>query len=56
LDALNQISELPVDSNDNPLKRVEIVSAKIIPREQVPPPGSLVAPAAAKKKPWWKIF
>ncbi|MEI9897090.1 MAG: peptidylprolyl isomerase [Chthoniobacter sp.] len=56
LDALTQVSELPVDTNDNPLRRVEIKSIKIMPRERLPAapvPGP--APAAAKK-PWYKIF
>ena len=38
MDTLNQISELPVDTNDNPLQRVEIKSIKILPREKLPPP------------------
>lgn len=56
LDVLDQISEAPVDSNDNPIKRVEITSAKIIPREQLSAPGAAIAPAAKPKKPWWKII
>jgi peptidyl-prolyl cis-trans isomerase B (cyclophilin B) len=56
LDTLDQISELPVDTNDNPIQRVEITSIKIIPREQLPPPPGPAAPAPPVKKVWWKIF
>ena len=56
LDVLDQISEQAVDSNDNPLKRVEITSGKIIPREKLPPPPGTAAPAPRHKKPWWKIY
>lgn len=56
LDVLDQVSEMPVDSNDNPIKRVEITSAKIIPREKLPAPPVSAAPGAKAKKPWWKIF
>ena len=35
MDVLDQISELPVDSNDNPTQRVVIRSIKIEPREKV---------------------
>jgi len=56
LDTLNQISELPVDTNDNPLQRVEIKSLKVLPREQLPPPPVPAAPAPPKKKRWYQIF
>jgi peptidyl-prolyl cis-trans isomerase B (cyclophilin B) len=56
LDVLDQISEAAVDSNDNPLKRVEITSGKIIPREQLSSARAVAAPALKSKKPWWKIF
>lgn len=56
LDVLDQVSELAVDSNDNPVKRVEITSAKIIPREKLPAPSVPPLPGAKPKKPWWKIF
>lgn len=57
METLDAISARPVDSNDNPTDRIEIRSAKILPREALPPapqPG----PAGAKpaRKPWWKIF
>jgi len=56
LDVLKEISEMAVDSNDNPLKRVQVISAKIIPREKIPAPPVPGTPAANTKKPWWKIF
>jgi hypothetical protein len=56
LDTLDEISALPVDSNDYPLQRVEIKSVKIIPREKLPPPPAPVVPGPAPKKPWWKLF
>lgn len=56
LDTLDEISVLPVDSNDYPVQRVEIKSVKIIPREKLPPPPAPVVPGPAPKKPWWKLF
>jgi cyclophilin family peptidyl-prolyl cis-trans isomerase len=56
LDVLDQISVLPVDSNDYPVERVEIKSIKVIPREELPPPPAPVVPGPAPKKPWWKLF
>ncbi len=56
LDALNDISQLPVDTNDNPLQRVEITSIKILPREQLPSGPAQPLPPSTKKKPWWKLF
>jgi cyclophilin family peptidyl-prolyl cis-trans isomerase len=57
LDGLDEISQLPVDTNDNPLQRVEIKSIKILPREQLPSgPAQPLPPPTAKKKPWWKLF
>ena len=57
LDGLDDISQSPVDTNDNPLQRVEIKSIKILPREQLPSgPAQPLPPSAAKKKPWWKLF
>ena len=56
LDTLNQISELPVDTNDNPLQRVEVKSIKILPREKLPPPPVPAPPGPPKKKRWYKIF
>jgi cyclophilin family peptidyl-prolyl cis-trans isomerase len=60
LDDLDQISELPVDTNDNPLQRVEIKSIQIVPREKLPaaPVVGPTAPAPAKatKKHWYQIF
>ena len=35
LELLDAVSELPTDTNDNPLERVEITSARIVPREAV---------------------
>lgn len=55
LEGLDEISQLPVDTNDNPLQRVRIESIKIIPREQLPAGPGLAAPASAPKKPWWKL-
>ena len=56
MDTLEQISLLPVDSNDYPVQRVEIQSVKIMPREKLPPPPAPVVPGPAPKKPWWKLF
>jgi len=56
LDALDQISEAPVDTNDNPIQRVEIKSIKILPREQLPSGPMQPAPPTTHKKPWWKLF
>jgi cyclophilin family peptidyl-prolyl cis-trans isomerase len=56
LETLEQVSEMPVDSNDNPIDRAEIQSIKVLPREKLPAkPGPVVA-APAPKKPWWKLF
>lgn len=56
LDSLNQISELPVDTNDNPIQRVEIKSIKIMPREKLPQPPVSAAPAPPAKKRWYQFF
>lgn len=56
LDTLQQVSDLPVDTNDNPVERVEIKSLKIVPREKLPPPPAPPTPGPAPKKPWWKFF
>jgi len=56
LDSLNQISELPVDTNDNPIQRVEIKSIKIMPREKLPQPPVPAAPAPPAKKRWYQFF
>lgn len=55
-EVLEQISNLPVDSNDYPVERVEIRSLKIVPREQLPPPPAPAAPGAPPKKRWWQFF
>lgn len=58
LDALNQISELPVDTNDSPVQRVDVKSIKIMPREKLPAPpvAGPPAPTTPKKKRWYQIF
>lgn len=56
LATLDAISTKPVDSNDNPIERIVIESVKIMPREELPPEPVAVKPAAAPKKPWWKLF
>jgi peptidyl-prolyl cis-trans isomerase B (cyclophilin B) len=57
LDTLDQFSKTPVDSNDNPIQRVEITSIKILSREQLPAaPNPNAPPPPAPKKPWWKLF
>jgi cyclophilin family peptidyl-prolyl cis-trans isomerase len=57
LDALDEVSQLPVDTNDNPVQRVEIKSVKIIPREQLSSGPSVPPPPAPKgRKPWWKVW
>jgi cyclophilin family peptidyl-prolyl cis-trans isomerase len=56
LDGLNDISQLPVDTNDNPVQRVEVKSIKILPREQLPAGPVQPVPPSAQKKPWWKVF
>jgi cyclophilin family peptidyl-prolyl cis-trans isomerase len=55
-DTLNLISNKPVDSNDFPLERCIIRSAKIVPREQLPPEPSAQPPVSKPAKPWWRIF
>ncbi len=56
LDTLAQISNLPVDSNDYPIQRVEIKSVKILPREELPAPPVAPTPGPAPKKRWWQFF
>ena len=60
LDTLDLISAKPVDSNDNPLERIEIRSVKIMDRGKLPAPPAPEKPGAeapkAGKKPWWKIL
>ena len=56
LDTLEQISNLPVDSNDYPVERVEIKSLKVLPREQLPPPPAPPKPGPAPAKRWWQFF
>lgn len=58
LDTLDQISELPVDTNDNPTQRVEVKSIKILPREKLPAPpvAGPPVPVTPKKKRWYQIF
>lgn len=58
LPVLDQISAMPVDSNDYPVQRIEIRSVKIVPREKLPsaPAPGTPATATPAKKPWWKVF
>ncbi len=60
LDTLDLISTNAVDSNDNPIERIEIQSIKVIPREKLPaaPPAENpdAKPAPVEKRSWWKIF
>jgi cyclophilin family peptidyl-prolyl cis-trans isomerase len=56
LETLEEISNLPVDSNDYPVTRVEIKSLKVLPREKLPAQPAAAKPAPAAKKPWWKLF
>jgi cyclophilin family peptidyl-prolyl cis-trans isomerase len=56
LDALNVISELPVDTNDNPVQRVEIKSIKIVPREKLPAAPVPGPPPPPPKKRWYQFF
>jgi peptidyl-prolyl cis-trans isomerase B (cyclophilin B) len=56
LDALTTMSELPVDTNDNPVQRVEIQSIKIMPREKLPAQPVPGPPPAPAKKRWYQIF
>ncbi len=57
LDTLDTLSTRSVDSNDNPVERIEIDSVKIMPREQLPPPPAPPVPGAKPKaKRWWQIF
>ncbi len=57
LEALQRLSTKPVDSNDNPVKRVVIGSVKVLPREQLPPPPVPQSQGPQpRKKPWWRIF
>ena len=60
LDTLDLISAKSVDSNDNPVERIEIRSVKIMSREKLPAPPAPEKPASETPKPakksWWKIF
>lgn len=59
MDTLDAISAKPVDTNDNPVERIEIKSVQILPREKLPVPAAPAAPgkpAPKKSKPWWKVF
>ena len=56
MDALGEMSNLPTDTNDNPLQRVEIKSVKIMPREQLPPAPVAPTPGPAPTKKWWQFF
>ncbi len=56
LETLDEVSAMPVDSNDNPVERVEIKSVKIIPREQLPLAPSKRPVVVAPAKKWWKLF
>jgi peptidyl-prolyl cis-trans isomerase B (cyclophilin B) len=57
LDVLDNLSTQTVDTNDNPVERIEIKSVKIMPREQLPPPPAPPKPGAPiKVKRWWQIF
>jgi peptidyl-prolyl cis-trans isomerase B (cyclophilin B) len=59
-ETLDLISTKSVDSNDNPIERIEIRSVKIVPREKLPAPPTPekpgTTPAKPAKKPWYKIF
>lgn len=55
-EGLNQISEQPVDTNDNPVQRVEIKSIKIMPREKLPQPPVPGPPPPPPKKRWYQFF
>ncbi len=60
LDTLDLLSAKTVDSNDNPVERLEIRSVKVMPREKLPAPPAPEKPGATlpkpDKKPWWKII
>ena len=60
LDTLDLLSAKTVDSNDNPVERLEIRSVKVMPREKLPAPPAPEKPGATPpkpdKKPWWKII
>ena len=60
LDTLDLVSAKSVDSNDNPVDRIEIRSVRVLPREKLPAAPAPEKPANptpnAGKKPWWKIF
>ena len=56
MDTLEMVSGKPVDSNDNPVDRIEIRSVKILPREKLPAAPGPAKPESAPSKPWWKIF
>lgn len=56
LETLNQISELPVDTDDNPVQHVELKSIKVLPREKLPSPSVPATPVPPPKKRWYQIF
>ncbi len=58
LEALDSLSAKPVDSNDDPVERITLVSVKILDRQKLPPAPQPPAPGAPAKsaKPWWRFF
>lgn len=56
-ETLDAVSTRTVDSNDNPVERVEIKSIRIVPREEMSAPAAPAKPGAAPaKKSWWKFW
>lgn len=57
MDVLELLSTRSVDTNDNPLERIEIQSVKILSRETLPPPTAPAKPGPPQKvRRWWQIF
>jgi peptidyl-prolyl cis-trans isomerase B (cyclophilin B) len=55
LGVLDGLSQLPVDSNDNPVQRIEICSVRILDRERLPAEQTEAEIEAGKKaKRWWR--
>jgi peptidyl-prolyl cis-trans isomerase B (cyclophilin B) len=55
LGLLDAMSQLPVDSNDNPVQRIELCSVRILDRSRLPGEQTEAEIEAGKKPaPWWR--
>jgi peptidyl-prolyl cis-trans isomerase B (cyclophilin B) len=57
MESLDEISTLPVDSNDYPVERIEIRSIRILERDKLPAvPTAAEIESGKVSKPWWRFF